>query len=75
MKEILQEHWLYCLYEDGERLILSVVCGTTEVYDIEVELTPEEKQQFVALGKPFIHSLALRINSHPTDYENKNRKR
>jgi hypothetical protein len=71
MKEILQEPWLYSLYEDGESLILSVVCGTVAVYDLTIELTTEEKQQFATLGKPFLHTLALQISSRPSDYQDR----
>jgi hypothetical protein len=69
MKELLQEPWLYTLYANGERLILTVVCGTVAVYELSIELTNEEKQQFDSLGKAFIHSLALQISSRPSDFE------
>jgi hypothetical protein len=68
MKELLQDHYNYTLYEKEGKLLLSVVCGTVAVFDLTIELTQTEAQKFEQEGQAFIASFADTIRYAPDDY-------
>jgi hypothetical protein len=71
VKEILQEPWSYALYQDGEQLLLSVLCGTIGLYERNVVLDPDELASYREQGQPFIAELAQRIRSTPSQYQDR----
>lgn len=69
--ELSSEHYLYNLYQVGDKLKLVAVCGTVAIYDIAIWLTEEEATRYKTEGEPFIRSLALNISSFPSNYANR----
>lgn len=69
MKEVLRQHWNYVLYEtDDKKYLLSVVCGTHGLYDVNVKLTSEQSSEYSKRGKEFIQELAAEIRWSPSKY-------
>jgi len=68
MIELLKKQWEYILYKDNDELILSVVCGTIALYDIEIKLSAEQKEKFSKEGQGFIDLLAEEIRYNPLKY-------
>lgn len=68
MIELLKKQWEYVLYEDNNELILSVVCGTILVYDVEIKLTEEQKNMFKKEGQKYIDVLSEEIRYSPEKY-------
>ena len=64
---VLQEDWFYTLKtENPETYILSVVCGSVGIYEITIQLDPEELKAFQLDGQPYIEKLANQIRSTPS---------
>jgi hypothetical protein len=42
MKIIRQENFSYVLFEEDGKIYLNVLCGGAAMYDITIELSPEE---------------------------------
>lgn len=72
MKKLIEKTWSYILYQtDDDNLILSVVCGTVGLYDVNIQLNDEEKDKFEKDGTEFIDELALDVSSNPPKYRNR----
>ncbi len=72
MKKLINKGWEYILYQtDDNNLILSVVCGTVGLYDMNIQLNDKEKDKFEKDGTKFIDDLANDISSEPPKYENR----
>jgi hypothetical protein len=71
MKAIASEPNLFILYHNDNDFILSVECGTSAVYDLQIKLNEQEVIEYKAIGDEYIHGLALRINSSPENYESR----
>ncbi len=65
MKIVLSEPWKYTLYQEGEAMKLVVLCGTHALYEVFVDLEPEEIKGWKEKGKGYIDSLALEVHSSP----------
>jgi hypothetical protein len=44
---IAKKNWVYTLYKNEEKYILSVICGGVAIYELNIELTNEEKNKFL----------------------------
>ena len=66
---IFSEHWAYDFFEKDGRYYLCVPCGTVAVYDVTVELTPNEFTAYEAGGEEAIRSLADQIRFSPSSYQ------
>ncbi len=71
MKILHQAHYDFTFYEEGGKLFLSVVCGTTAVFDITFPLHAKELQSYEAEGNSFIESLVYRVRDFPDEYANR----
>lgn len=67
MKVIAESTWSWMLYGEGERRWLTVVCGTVGLYEIVIELDPEERQ-CIADDPAQIEPLARAICGAPSRY-------
>ena len=69
MKELLKKQWKYTLYvnEIGS-YILTVICGTIGLYEIEHVLTNKQLLNYHKKGKQFIDALANDISYNPNKY-------
>jgi hypothetical protein len=68
-EEVLHDvYYDHRLSRRGEALLLSVTCGRSEVFNLTVELTADERARWEAEGAPFLASLATRIQGDPDRY-------
>jgi hypothetical protein len=65
MEKILESPWDFIFYREGERHFLSVLCGTTAVFEITIELNAEEMAEYQAKGLDYIRNLARGGQSEP----------
>ena len=56
--EIMKGAWHFLLYESGTRYFLSVLCGSSAAFNLDIELTSEEIDAYQQHGKEFIEWLA-----------------
>ena len=68
MQILLEDHYFYTLYQDTNRLLLSVVCGTVAVFDVTIQLTEAETKDFYEKGQSFIVSLAYQVLDNPDSF-------
>lgn len=68
MKELIRDDWNYTLYEQEQGLLLSVVCGTVAIFEVNVLLNEDEIKHFQKDGKDFLQLLADTIRSNPDEY-------
>lgn len=68
MEIIINERWNYQLIKNEEKYILSVMCGTVGLYEIEIELTSNQIKEFNEQGKEYIEKLVGIIRLNPSDY-------
>ncbi len=68
MKVIAQEEWSWTLLEDGERLVLSVLCGGAAMYELDIALSPEERALWETQGAPGLKPLIDAIKARPSDF-------
>jgi hypothetical protein len=71
MREIIKKPWNYTFFEDDGKYYLSVSCGTVAVFDINVQLTPEEINLYNEVGENFIDKLVGEIQYAPKEYSNR----
>lgn len=46
MEIIINERWNYQLIKNNDKYVLSVMCGTVGLYEIEVELSDEQIKEY-----------------------------
>ncbi len=68
MKEIIRLQWTYILYEQNDRFLLSVVCGTVGIFETNIWLNETETEKYRKSGKEFIDGLAEQIRNAPSNY-------
>lgn len=66
MDKVFQESWSYTLYRDGERYILSVVCGGVGMYELNIPLDDEEVR--VVGDQAEVAKLAKKIRDESSQY-------
>ena len=72
MKEIVKKNWQYVLYQtEQNKLVLSVVCGSVALYDVDIILNSEEEERFKNEGVKFLDELAAKINYNPSAFEDR----
>lgn len=73
MIEILKKDWNYILYKTEEKLIISVLCGSSANYLVNLELNKSEVNLYKENGLVFINQLAEIIRERPTMFKNRNK--
>ncbi|WP_298426501.1 hypothetical protein [uncultured Kordia sp.] len=69
MKELLKKQWKYTLYvNEVGAYILTVICGTIGLYEVEHVLTNEQLLKYKNQGETFIDALANDISYTPKKY-------
>jgi hypothetical protein len=68
MKEILRSKWNYIIYEDNQKLLLSVVCCTVGLSDRNIYLIDTEIKNYKEKGEEYIKKLADKISNSPEKY-------
>ncbi len=65
MKILDEEHWTWMLFAEGQHLYLSVLCGTVGIYEINMQLTEDEKIAYRKQGRPYLNQLARQAAGNP----------
>lgn len=65
METLAQGSWDYTLFQDGDRILLDVVCGTVGIFNVAVELTAEERRVWEAEGMNGLRFLVDAIRDNP----------
>ena len=71
MQLIDAEHSGHEFFEHDGRYFLRVECGTTAVFDLTVELTPDEVTTYLSDGIDVVRTLAGRIRFDPSSYSDR----
>jgi len=69
MKVVEEEAWSWTLLAEGEAHYLSVLCGTSAVYEFDVALTAEEIAQYRREGRAYAAKLASAVSDSPRAYQ------
>lgn len=65
------EHAGHEFFDVDGHLYLTVTCGTTAVFDLTVELSPEERDEYAGRGIPFVRELADRVRCYPSEFQDR----
>ncbi len=65
MQVVAEETWSWMLFAAGERLLLSVVCGTVAIYTLDLELNAAEVAEYRAAGNAAVARLAAAVQDSP----------
>lgn len=68
MKKILEKPWTYILYLDNDKYILSVVCGSVAMFEINLVLDDVENAGYREQGEVYISQLAAAVRDAPKAY-------
>ncbi len=69
MKKIIDRQWDYTLFEKNDELILSTVCGSVGIFEINIPLTTDEIDEYNQKGEKYIEILARKIQRTPSEYK------
>ena len=73
MKVVDHEPHVWFLLEEAGRYFMDARVSRSAVeWSVLLELTPEELDEYQAMGKTFLHKLAARIESFPDQYADRN---
>ena len=68
--ELIRLDWDHILYDYGkDRLLLTVSCGRSGVFSVNLFLTPTERKKYHVEGAEYISLLASRVRFRPSKYE------
>ncbi|MDG6108611.1 hypothetical protein Daura_25225 [Dactylosporangium aurantiacum] len=68
MDVVAEEPWAWMLYVDGDRHVLCVVCGTVAMYELAMQLRPDEIGAYRAGGAPALDRLARQAADAPRQF-------
>jgi len=71
MKEVIKKNWDYCLYEKEGKLILSVICGSIALYNVNFELNKSEENSYNEIGQTFLTQLVDMVREKPSMFESR----
>ena len=67
--ELIRVDWDHVLYDYGrDRLLLTVSCGRSGAFSVNLFLTPTERKAYHAEGTDYISLLASRVRFRPNRY-------
>ena len=68
--ELIRVDWDHILYDYGkDRLLLTVSCGRSSVFSVNLFLTPTERKKYQAEGADYISLLASKVRFSPSKYD------
>ena len=68
MEVIAEENWSWMLFAEESRMFLSVLCGSSAMFDINLESSADEQRKYRASGDEFIRTLAADVRSNPAAF-------
>lgn len=63
MEILINESWNYQLVKNQDKYVLSVMCGSVALYEVEKELTDAQIKEYNEKGKAYIDELVGMIRS------------
>lgn len=72
MKELINKPWSYTFFEDDNKYFLSVLCGSSALFEINLILEEEETALYNTFGEDYIESLAINVKEDPSKYSDRN---
>ena len=68
--ELIRVDWDHILFDYGkDGLMLTVSCGRSSVFSVNLFLTPTEQQKYQAEGAEYISLLASKVRFSPHTYQ------
>lgn len=74
-QEIDRSHYFWILYSSKEKLILSVMCGRSAVFSVDITLTEQEEKKYKQQGREYLDLLAYRVQERPNHYRNRDQEK
>ncbi len=71
MEELYRSQWNYIFYQDKERYLLSVICGTAGLFERNIYLNKDEADNFRKMGKDYIEELAKQVRNSPSGFQDR----
>lgn len=68
MRVVAEETWSWMLLAEDEHLFLSVLCGTSAIYAIDIELSEAERAVYAAEGNVGIARIAKSVSGAPSTF-------
>jgi len=68
MEIILNKRWNYQFIKDNGKYILSVMCGTVGLFEVDVELNKHQIANYKRNGIDFIEKCVKEIRAIPNQY-------
>ena len=69
MNELANKRWNYRLWINAyNQYVMSVLCGTVGLYEVEVKLTESQIGDYEARGENMLDELAEVIRNNPENY-------
>ena len=68
MEIILNKRWNYQFIKDNGKYILSVMCGTVGLFEVDVELNKHQITNYKRNGIDFIEKCVKEIRANPNQY-------
>lgn len=66
---LLSNAWVLYELEQPYRLVLSVLCGGVALYELNIELTHEEREEYMAAGAVVLEALADKVRTQPHRFQ------
>lgn len=66
--------WDFRLFRLGDELVLSVLCGTVGLYEVDIALDADELARYLAQGVSGIRALIDDVRSRPSAYGHRQRR-
>lgn len=64
LRQVVTKAWSYTLYETDGQYVLSVLCGSAAMYELNIPLEPDDVARVTSDGA-FLDSLATEIRDNP----------
>jgi len=72
LEEIEKKNWDYTLCQDNDGAhILSVVCGSIALYELEIQLNEFEIAEYSTKGLVYLEKLVKQIRNNPDSFQNR----
>lgn len=68
MEIILDKRWNYQFIKDNDKYILSVMCGTVGLFEVDIELNKQQIASYKKNGLDFIEKYVKEIRANPNHY-------
>ncbi len=63
--QLIKKPWEYTFTKETSGYLLSVVCGSVGLYEVEVTLNEEQLSKYNATGEAYLDELASQIRKNP----------